>query len=486
MPSRLGTAFLCALFALLTALPSGAGRKKDADEAFRFRPGTDRFELRHEWRAAWLTTVHGTDWPDADDDAATQQEKLVTMIRDLKELGINVVFFQTVSNQDAVYPSAILPWSNVLTGKQGKDPGYDPLALAVSTCRENGLQIHAWINPFRCGPVKSERDPKHVVLAHPEWIQTYRKGYYLDPALPGVRDYLASIVTELLTRYDLDGIHLDDYFYPEGLQADKGNWNDDKAWRRYGKGTKRETWRYANVDTVVRALSQATHAAKPTAVFGISPAGRLVNTLKIYADPRSWAKDGTVDYLIPQIYWNHGHPIADFPTVLAGWEEIVGNVPMFTGLGAYRYGDKGFESLEEFDAQVKASRNAPYVFGHAWFPSKTILREDFREHLKEGAYRWPSLVPKIGESDGVVPAAPHPRVSGDELNWQECEGATGYAVYELVRSEEDPTLWEACLVMNGNHLSFKGKEHTNYIVVAYAGKEKSAFSELVFIPSKKK
>lgn len=349
---------------------------------------SDTLGFDREWRAVWLTTVRGTDWPDANDDAATQQEKLVTMIRDLKALGINVIFFHAMSNQDAVWPSDILPWSHIFTGTQGVDPGYDPLALAVKTCREEGLKIHAWLNPFRCGPVDFERDPKHVVLAHPEYLQTYNGRYFLDPALPEVRAYLASVVAELFARYDLDGIHIDDFFYPDGMQENNKTWNDDAPYLLYGGDLDRESWRYANVNAVVRTLHESTHAAKPEAVFGISPAGRLVNTLRLYADPRAWVAEGTVDYLVPQLYWHHGHPVADFATVLADWEEIVGPVPMLAGLAAYRYGEKGFEKLEEFDTQVKACRAAPYVAGHVWFPAKAILREDFAQHLKEGVYHF--------------------------------------------------------------------------------------------------
>ena len=348
-----------------------------------------------EWRGVWLTTVRGTDWPDSNDDAATQQEKLVTMIRDLKALGINVVFFHAVSNQDAVWPSDILPWSQIFTGKQGGDPGYDPLALAVKTCREEGLQIHAWLNPFRCGPEDFEWDSKHVVRAHPEFVKTYNKRLFLDPGLPEVREYLASIVTELFERYDLDGIHLDDYFYPDGLQEDEKDWNDDDAWKLYGGGLEKEAWRCANVNAVVKTLHETTHRCKEGAVFGISPAGRLVNTLRLYADPRDWVSEGSVDYLVPQIYWQHGHPIADFATVLTEWEIVVGPVPMFTCLASYRYGEKGFETLEEFDVQVRECREAPYVSGHVWFPARSILREDFATHLKEGVYREEAAVPDI-------------------------------------------------------------------------------------------
>lgn len=367
------------IFFLLLACASASGQEAPAQE----------------WRGVWLTTVRGTDWPSAEDDAATQQEKLVTMLRALKSLGINAVFFQVVSNQDAVWPSGILPWSEVFTGTQGEDPGYDPLALAVQTCREEGMQIHAWLNPFRCGPADFAWDGGHIVRTHPEYIRSYRRRYYLDPGLPEVRAHLAAIVTELLTRYELDGIHIDDYFYPDGLQERPREWDDSAAWQRYGGGLDRAAWRRANVNAVVRTLHASTHAARPEAVFGVSPAGRLVNTLRFYADPRSWVEAGSVDYLVPQIYWQHGHPVADFAAVLAEWEEVVGAVPMMTGLAAYRYGETGFEELAEYEAQISACRAAPYVIGHVWFPANVILREDFSARLREDCYREAAAVPLL-------------------------------------------------------------------------------------------
>ena len=194
-----------------------------------------------EFRAAWLATVKGIDWPrhekDADGneiiDSKADQEALVKMITDIKNVGCNVLLFQVVSNMDALYPSEILPWCHIVTGTQGQDPGYDPLAIAIKTCRELGLEIHAWINPLRCGPSDMERDSSHVVLAHPNLVQIYKDAYYLDPANPAAREYLTSIICELLEKYDLDGIHIDDYFYPAGFQDDQDTWDDSDQYQAY-------------------------------------------------------------------------------------------------------------------------------------------------------------------------------------------------------------------------------------------------------------
>ena len=383
-------------FACIIAVVLAAGRGFGQEAA----TGSD------EVRIAWLTTVKGIDWPRHEKDSTgaeiidiqADKEALTQIIKDIKDVGCNTVFFQVVSNMDAIYPSEILPWSHVLTGKQGEDPGYDPLEIAVKTCRSLGLSIHAWLNPLRCGPADMERDSSHVVIARPELTQKYGDAWFLDPALPEVRRHLSSIIEELMVNYDLDGIHIDDYFYPSGFQEKQGTWEDAaqyEAYQREGGDLDREQWRFANINACVAAMYNTTH--KYGGTFGISPGGRLVNTLRLYADPRCWVEEGTVDYLIPQIYWQHGHPIADFPTVLASWEEIVGDVPMYVGLGAYRLGQKGFESTDEFKKQLEECRQAPWVKGHAWFSTKCILTDEFRTFLKEGPYKAP-----LPQNSGVL------------------------------------------------------------------------------------
>ncbi len=453
---------------------------QDQDKYYSFNEATDRITLQHEVRGDWLTTVGGSDWPNKNDSAETQKEKLRTMIRKIKESGCNLVYFQVVSNMDALFRTHTLPWSHVLTGVQGQDPGYDPLQEAIDACRKQGLEIHAWINPLRAGSVSLERCPEHIVLTHPEWIQQYGNSYYLDPALPEVQQHLYNLVTELMTNYDLDGIHIDDYFYPDGIQTDEKQW----AEKNFPGGIDKDEWRFSNIDQCVKAMHDATHNAKPTATFGISPAGRLENTLKLYADPRRWVPQGTVDYLVPQIYWPHGHKIADFKMVLDSWKSIVKNVPMFTGLAAYRLGETGFESMTEFVKQVEECREASYVQGHIWFRTVHILDSKFLPTLSKTIYEYGSLMPKIGDSDRTAPARPSVTLSGQKLQWAEVEGAQGYAVYELSRPAPNATKWTANLVYQGPHISYDGKERTNYVVLAYSGKEKSDLSEVIFIPSK--
>lgn len=479
---RIRHIFLFAISVLLVASCGTAKLRPDVPEDSPvFNAATDRVVLDHEFRGAWLTTVRGLDWPSADDDAATQQAKLRAMIQDIYDLGCNAVIFQVVSNQDAFYPSGNLPWSRVLTGTEGVNPGYDPLAVAVEACHGLGMEIHAWLNPLRLGAADLDHDILHPVRMHPEWVQTYGGTLYLDPALPEVRSHLADVVTELLAQYDLDGIHIDDYFYPYGLQTDPGTWDDAASYAAYGAGKSLSDWRYANINAVVRAMYEATHAASPTAYFGVSPGGRLENTCALYADPRMWIAEGTIDYLVPQIYWQHGHRIADFTTVLNSWAPVMGDVPMLTGLAAYRLGETGFESISEFYDQVHECRMAPWVQGHIWFRVEHLLGSAFRTFLQESAYPYRSLTPKFRGYAAPALAAPQVVSDGRALSWAPVDGAEGYAVYQLRRTARGSETWTGDLVYDGPSCSVAAAPGANYVVIARAYREKSDPSPVVYV-----
>ena len=344
-----------------------------------------------EIRGAWLATVAGLDWPEA---AIIQQFHLIEQIRGLREVGCNTLFFQVVSNMDALYPSKLLPWSAVLTGTEGRSPGYDPLALAVKVAHECGMQIHAWINPLRvCRDDVTPHDSMHVSISHPDWVQNYRHKLYLDPGNPEVVVFLRQIACEIVGRYDVDGLHIDDYFYPDGLRKDGKGWNND-MYRLYGNGRSLDDWRYATINNVVATLCKATHETNPDAVFGVSPSGRLVNTCHLYADPRMWVAEGSVDYLAPQIYWAIGRgDAAAFETVLDSWAFIAKGVPVYVGLAAYKYAqgitqglDAPYLSISEFGRELELCRSAWYVKGHIWFRTKDILQSDFKAYILSELY----------------------------------------------------------------------------------------------------
>ena len=347
-----------------------------------------------EFRGAWLATVAGLDWPDVDEPAIIQQIHLIEQIKGLRELGCNTVIFQVVSNMDALYRSDYLPWSAVLTGTEGQDPYYDPLALAVQAAHDCGMQIHAWINPLRVS--RDDVTPHcdmHVSKSHPEWVQTYQNKLFLDAGNPEVVEFLRSIACEIVGRYDVDGLHIDDYFYPDGLQKDGRGWRND-MYERYGKGKKLDDWRFDTINNVVRTLYDATHESRKDVVFGVSPSGRLANTCRLYADPRMWVSGGYVDYLAPQIYWAIGRgDAAAFEQVLESWRFVSKGVPVYVGLAAYKYAqgytkglDAPYLSLGEFKKELDLCRSAWYVKGHIWFRTNDVLQDDFRSYILSELY----------------------------------------------------------------------------------------------------
>ena len=325
--------------------------------------------------------------------------------------------------------------------------------------------------------------------AHPELVKEYAGSHYLDPALPGTHAFLAEIATELMTKYAFDGLHIDDYFYPSGYNKDQKGW-ETQTYPLYGGGKDREEWRFSNVDASVKALFDATHAARPGAVFGVSPRSRSDLYLPQYADPARWAKAGTIDYVVPQIYWTiERADFAAFDTVLKGWNGLVGSVPVFAGIAAYKMEksyytqakNEDFQFVEEFVKQVQVCRDAAWCGGHVWFRTESILRTDLNACIKNTIYRKSgSLVPPMGPA-GTAPAAPAPAVNGTKVSWAAVQGATAYAVYELERTSAASKEWNANLVYRGESTSYTGVARKNYAVLAIAGRDLSPLSPVVYI-----
>lgn len=536
MKSKTLKTILCAL-AFSAIFPLSATSQTN-NRSKVFNPLTDKVEVRHEFRGAWLTTVRGSDWPKKlrvnlsklpgeskhdqklriERQRDSQKRALVDVITKIKETGCNVVIMQLCCNSETYYKSKILPWDHNLTGVQGEDPGYDPLKLAIETAHSLGMQIHGWFNPMRVGGVDTERAKKHPCLKHPDRVIKYGKTMYWNPGNPEVIQYLYDLIYEVMSNYDLDGAHIDDFFYPEGLREklevlpklkdslktltdknqiaelkkairkmDDGRTWDDASWyQKYGNGMELGRWREDNVNKIVAAMHRAVHDAKPEAIFGVSPGGRLVNTQKLYADPQYWIEEGSIDYLAPQIYWQHGHRIADFKLVLDSWEPIMKGVPCLPGLAAYRYKEKGFESMDEFGLQIEESRDANFVQGNIWFTTRSLFRPDFLEYMKEKIYPYPSLVPKLGTTSDVAPSPVTVTESNGVLTWDKSPAAKSYAIYKLFITGYSPdgfsAIWEGGLVGQTTENKFSAPEKAeNYVVVAVNGKEKSVPSNVVFV-----
>lgn len=461
-------------------------------ENYKYNAAKDKIELFHEFRASWLTTVGGYDWPNGVKDPGIQQTNLRNMIHGIKGVNCNVVIMQVCCNSDAMWKSDILPWSSVLTGTQGKDPGYDPLQLAIQTAHSDGMEIHAWINPMRVGSATAARADNHPSKLHPDWVQQYGSNLYWDPANPEVIAYLEALATELMSKYDLDGLHIDDYFYPDGLKADAKEWDDSEEYALYGGGLSLEKWRESNINKVVKALYDGVHKTKPDKVFGVSPAGRLALTRYLYADPVQWVEQGTVDYLAPQIYWHHNHSTAPFLPTMNTWKDAAAaggaanQVPVITGLAPYRLGETGFTN-EEFKLEVEDCRKANWVIGNIWFRTAHLLASSFASYVRSNIYPRESLIPKVGKgfnNNSGAPAVPSISVNGKKIEWKAVAGAEGYALYELVKqstSSSGAVTWRAELVTKGDMLSYSGSSKKNYAVLSFKGKDRSALSSVVYI-----
>lgn len=265
-------------------------------------------------RGMWIASVGNTDWPrDPGASAADQREQFTRLLDTAAAMNMNAVFVQIRPNSDAFYDSPYEPWSQWLTGTQGKDPGYDVLAFMVKEAHARNLEFHAWFNPYRVSRHDDLKklSPKSPARKHPDWVRKYGKGLWYDPGLPQVRDLATNAVMDVVTKYDIDAVHFDDYFYP---YPEDGDFPDDAAYKAYGDGMKRADWRRRNVDTLVESLSGRIHAAKPWVRFGVSPFGVWRNKSSdpdgsataalqsyddIYADTRKWIKRGWLDYVTP-------------------------------------------------------------------------------------------------------------------------------------------------------------------------------------------
>jgi len=293
-----------------------------------------------EFRAAWVATVANIDWPSKPGLSVDRQKaELIALLDRAAQLHFNAVFFQVRPVSDALYASTIEPWSEYLTGTQGRapEPFYDPLALAIAEAHKRGLELHAWFNPFRAGhpEAKSPPAPNHITRTHPELVRHYGDQIWLDPGEPETQAHAIAVVLDVVKRYDVDGVVLDDYFYPTPEKNSAGQeigFSDDASWKQYGadSGLSLADWRRDNVNRFVQKLSQSIKAAKPWVQFGISPPGiwRPQNPPQIrgmdaygqiFADARKWLASGWVDYLSPQLYWPIASPQQSFPALFDWW-----------------------------------------------------------------------------------------------------------------------------------------------------------------------
>jgi uncharacterized lipoprotein YddW (UPF0748 family) len=390
--------------------------------------------------------------------------ELVRLFDALQIAGINTVIFQVRSECDALYDSPHEPWSYWLTGVQGVPPAplYDPLAFAVGEAHARGMELHAWFNPYRARRFNSTYPvaPSHVTARFPSWVITCPTGYkFLDPGLPEVRSFVAGVVSDVIRRYDIDGIHCDDYFYP--YPGDNFTNQDASTFAAYPRGyTSVGDWRRDNVNLLLRMIRDSIEATKPHVKFGMSPFGIWRNNVppgitgldaysSIYCDAMAWLRDGSIDYLTPQIYWRIGGP-QDFAALVRWWGDSTSarGRHLYPGMAPYRINDPNQNwASTELPDQIRLTRTAPAGAGQVYFRANNGLLDNPKgllDSLKSDLYSDLSLLPVMAWKDTVAPYPPrgirYARAeSGGQmlLRWElplqgpDGDSASRYAVYRL-------------------------------------------------------
>jgi uncharacterized lipoprotein YddW (UPF0748 family) len=433
---------------------------------FFFKLSALNCQPKYEFRAVWIATVNNIDWPSSKGLSTFQQrQEFINIITRLSQMGMNAVIVQIRPAADAFYPSSYEPWSEYLTGRQGvaPTPYYDPLQFMIDETHKRGMEFHAWINPYRAmQTLTTHVASNHITKQHPEWFLNYGDKKYFNPGLPEVRNYLTNVVIDILKRYDIDGLHLDDYFYPYRIAGKE--FADGKAYAQYGKGLSKDEWRRSNCDSIVKMIHDAVIAYKPYVKFGISPFGVWRNSSvdargsdtkagqtcydDLHADVLLWLKEGWIDYVAPQIYWEINNRSCDYATLLDWWNANSYGKQLYIGHGVYRAIEKptpAWRNPNEIPNQIKLLRNAENVQGSVFYSSSFLLDDPngWADSLRFNYYRTPTLIAPMNWIDTTAPQHPHIEkidvgapnnfqqftVSGNGINKNETEEIKNFVVY---------------------------------------------------------
>ncbi|MCK9211196.1 MAG: family 10 glycosylhydrolase [Ignavibacteriaceae bacterium] len=377
------------------------------------------FLPKREFRGAWIATVTNIDWPTRGASTASQEQALIDILDGLKALNVNAVMFQIRPECDALYNSSIEPWSYWLTGFQGiaPSPYYDPLQFALEETHKRGMELHAWFNPYRAENTLGgyTTAPNHISKKHPEWTFTKAGKRILDPGIPQVRDYVLSVIMDVVRRYDVDGIHFDDYFYLDGMLSE-----DAASFASYNPGNLGlADWRRNNVNTLVKMISDSIKVVKPYVKWGISPRGIWRpnypsgisgndNYNSIYCDAMAWLHAKSIDYINPQLYWAFGGG-QDYGKLMPWWADSAGanGRHMYVGHAVYRIGTSTFPAAE-LPNQIRLNRATLKCQGSVLYNTTSTLenRLGFTDSLKNTLYKYPALTPIMSWKANNAPMPP--------------------------------------------------------------------------------
>ena len=456
---------------------------------------------KREFRGAWIQAVNGQF---RGIPTEKLKQTLIDQLNSLQGAGINAIIFQVRPEADALYASQLEPWSRFLTGVQGQAPSpyWDPMQFMIDECHKRGMEFHAWINPYRVKTsLKSELSPNHLYNIHPEWFVTYNNQLFFDPALPESRRHICMVVADIVSRYDVDAIHMDDYFYP--YPAKGMDFPDDASFARYGGGfTNRADWRRSNVNILIQKIHETIRGLKPWVKFGISPFGiyrnekndplgsktnGLQNYDDLYADVLLWARNGWVDYNIPQIYWQIGHPAAEYEILVKWWAKNTENRPLFIGqsvMNTIQNADPKNPSVNQLPRKMALERAYQTIGGSCQWPASAVVENagKYRDALVQGYHKYPALVPVFDFMDDKAPGKVRKvkkvwTEDGYMLFWtapkakDEMDRAVQYVVYRFDDKEkvniDDASHIVAVTRNNFYKLPYKdGKNKYRYVVTA--------------------
>lgn len=382
-------------------------------------PARSFAQAKPEFRGVWVATVDNIDWPSRGNyNSDSQKVEFIKLLDMHQRNGMNAMIVQIRPVTDAFYPSQYEPWSEFLTGTQGRPPMpyYDPLEFMISETHKRGMEFHAWMNPYRAvfNIGKSSIAASHITRVHPEWFLTYGDKRYFDPGNKEAQQFVTNVVKDVVSRYAVDAVHFDDYFYPYRIAGKE--FPDHANYLRYGNGMNKEDWRRSNVDSIIVMLSTTIKKANPKCQFGISPFGVWRNDDKdpegsktkagqtnyddLYADILLWLRNGWIDYVAPQLYWEFGHKAAPYEILLDWWSKHTYGRNCYIGLAVYRANSNAaWKDITQLPRQIEALRNTPNIQGMIFFSSKSFnnnpngwsdsLRlEYFKEPVKTPEMNW--------------------------------------------------------------------------------------------------
>lgn len=415
---------------------------------------------KREMRAAWISTVENIDWPSKPGLSDKEMKnEMIAILDNLRSYNMNTVIFQIRPTADAFYKSTKEPASHWITGTQGVAPGFDPLQMMIDEAGKRGMNVHVWLNPYRVqkDTVRDVLSKNHLYFKKPDLFLTYGKTRYFNPGLQETRNFVASVVGEIVRKYDIQAVHMDDYFYPYKIEGQE--FPDDKAFAKEPRQFKdKDDWRRDNVDLIIKQIRDTIIANKPEVEFGISPFGVWRNIAKdsqgsntragatnyddLYANILKWQKENWIDYVTPQIYWHIGFDRANFEVLAKWWAEHKYGANVYVGHGDYKISNTAKElewrSPDQIVKQIEMIRKFPQIEGSMHFTASNFLKkgDTLRKPLLEKEYKYIALTPEANRITRLKPEPPTNAVIAKKgnnavLTWKAALNDKKYVIYRF-------------------------------------------------------